>query len=119
LQTTAPDKRAFSLEWVAAGQPADMHLRLCDGRIWLLTPFGEWVTTGLRHSPSIAVTIRGKCYRVDHSLSIKRAHKFADGHIPKVERTTAGREYEAAIGRERDRCLPHANANRRCAPTFR
>jgi hypothetical protein len=33
-----------------------MYLRLLGGRIWLLTPFGEWVTMGARQSSSISVT---------------------------------------------------------------
>jgi hypothetical protein len=53
--TKLADGSELSIEWVEAGQPADVHLRLANGRIWMLTSFGEWVRTGPRQSPSIAV----------------------------------------------------------------
>jgi hypothetical protein len=58
LRDTPPEKRAMSVEWVEATLPADAYLRLRDGRIWLLTPFGHWVRSGARQSPSIAVAER-------------------------------------------------------------
>jgi hypothetical protein len=80
LRTMAPERRAFSLEWVATGQPADVYLRLREGRIWLLTPFGEWVTTGARQSPSIAVsdtaatakTLQENLWRLARALNLQR-----------------------------------------------
>ncbi len=56
LRSTASDRRPLAVEWVEAGQPADMHVRLRDGRIWLLTSFGDWISSGPRQSASIAVT---------------------------------------------------------------
>lgn len=80
LRSLAPEKRALSIEWLETGQPSDMYLRLRNKRIWLLTPFGNWVTAGPRQSPSIPVAetaatanaLQDNLWRTARALNLQR-----------------------------------------------
>lgn len=56
------DGSGLRLQWVAAGQPADLRLaytgaadQAADGQLWLLPPTGNLVTSGTGKTPSIAL----------------------------------------------------------------
>jgi hypothetical protein len=80
LRKATPDKQPLSIEWLASGQPADMHLRLRDGRIWMLSSFGDWISSGPRQSPSIPVAdaestasaLRDNLWRVARAGNLER-----------------------------------------------
>jgi Caspase domain len=80
LRQATPDKQTLAIEWLAAGQPADMHLRVRDGRIWMLSSFGDWIRSGSRQSPSIliadpestAVALRENLWRVARVGNLER-----------------------------------------------
>jgi hypothetical protein len=97
LRATRPEGRALSIEWVAAGQPADVHLRVADGRVWLLTAFGEWVRTGPRQSPSIAIAaapatanaLQENLWRASRALNLQRLAGGYRQSLRGVEATVA------------------------------
>ena len=80
LRDTPAAASGLSVEWVEAGQPADVHLRLAESRLWLLTSFGEWVRSGPRQSPSIAVAdtkavanaLQENLWRASRALNLQR-----------------------------------------------
>jgi hypothetical protein len=93
LRAMRAEVRPFALDWVEAGRPAQVHLRLADGRIWLLSQFGEWRRTGPRRlTPSIpaadpnstANSLLEKLWQVARALNLQRV---ATGYrqIGKVE----------------------------------
>lgn len=45
----------LDIEWVEAGQPADLQLRLSDDKLWTLGPDGLWKKSGPDRSFSIAL----------------------------------------------------------------
>lgn len=45
----------LTIEWVAAGDPADLRLAVADHRLWLLPPDGAWIKSGAAKTPSIAL----------------------------------------------------------------
>ena len=45
----------LAIEWVAAGESADLRLAVADHRLWLLPPDSAWIKTGAAKTPSIAL----------------------------------------------------------------
>ncbi|MBP1682155.1 MAG: peptidase caspase catalytic subunit p20 [Proteobacteria bacterium] len=43
------------IDWVAAGEAADLRLAVADQRLWLLPPDGAWIRTGPAKTPSIGL----------------------------------------------------------------
>ena len=80
LRRADRDRQPFAVEWLPSGRPADIHLRLRNGRVWFLSPFGNWSTTGTRQSPSIAVAdvekteqiIRDNLWRAARAANLER-----------------------------------------------
>jgi hypothetical protein len=112
------ERSGLSVEWVEAGQPADVHLRLADGRIWMLTAFGEWVHTGPRQSPSIAVAetkvtanaLQENLWRASRALNLQRLaggyRQSLRGFVPAV---TKGLKVDLFLYRD-----PKANGGSNC-----
>ena len=120
LVATAPERRPFAIEWVGAEQPANLHLRVADGRIWLLSEFGEWRRKGARQSLSIEVTereatakvLQDNLWRAARALNLQRV-AGGYGQTLKGEDTEAAKSLQVELFLYRD---PRAAADERACP---